>query len=97
MLVALGGELGAEGKYARLEAARLLAHIPDEPEAVAALHAQLLTDEDAGVAREALRAVVRHPRPDFLPLVLDLLKHPGFAQDAAEVSRGWRHRPQQRR
>jgi AAA family ATP:ADP antiporter len=85
MLVALGGEAGPEGRRARLEAARLLAHVPDPPDPVAALHAQLLTDEDAGVAREALRAVSRHPRPDFLPCLLELLKHPDLAQDAAEV------------
>ncbi len=47
MLVALGGEFGPDGRHARLEAARLLALIPDEPDAVAALHSQLLTDEDA--------------------------------------------------
>lgn len=85
MLVALGRETGTEGRRARLEAARLLAHLADLPPPVAALHAQLLADEDAGVAREALRAVARHPRPDFVPGLLDLLKHPDLAQDAAEV------------
>lgn len=85
MLVALGGETGPEGRRARLEAARLLAHVPDSPEPVAALHAQLLNDEDAGVAREAVRAVAHHPRPDFLPRLLDLLKHPELAEDAAAV------------
>ena len=85
MLVALGGEFGPDGRHARLEAARLLALIPDEPDAVAALHSQLFTDEDAEVAREALRAVARHPRPDFVPRLLDLLKHSDLGQDAAEV------------
>jgi AAA family ATP:ADP antiporter len=85
MLVALGGETGPEGTRARLEAARLLAHVPDQTDPVVALHAQLLTDEDAGVAREAVRAVARHPRPDFLPRLLDLLTHSELAQDAAEV------------
>lgn len=85
MLVALGGEAGTEGRRARLEAARLLAHIADPPDPVAALHAQLLADDDAGVAREALRAVSRHPHSDLLPCLLDLLKHPDLAQDAAEV------------
>ena len=28
---------------------------------------------------------LRHPRPDFVPRLLDLLKHPDLAQDAAEV------------
>lgn len=85
MLAALGGETGPEGRRARLEAARLLAHVPDQPDPVAALHAQLLSDEDASVAREAVRAVACHPRPDFLPRLLDLLKHPELAEDAAEV------------
>lgn len=85
MLLALGGEPGPEGRRARLEAARLLAHVPDQPDPVAALHAQLLCDEDAGVVREAVRAVARHPRPDFLPRLLDLLKHPELAEDAAAV------------
>jgi len=85
MLIALGRETGAEGRRARLEAARLLADLTAPPDAVATLHAQLLADEDAGVARAALRAAARHPRPEFLPCLLNLLKHPGLGQEAAEV------------
>ena len=85
MLAALGREAGPEGKGARLEAARLLAHLPDHSDQIEPLHAELLADADPDVAREAVRAILRHPKAQFLPRLLELMKHPELATDAAEV------------
>ena len=82
MLLQLGREAGADGKRARLEAARVLAHVPDQTEE---FHAELLADDDADVVREAARAVRKDTPPQVLGRLVDLLKRPDVAQDAAEV------------
>jgi AAA family ATP:ADP antiporter len=82
MLEAMVREAGPEGKRARLEAARLLAHLPDYFEQQ---HEQLLADEDPDVVLAALRAVAQHPKPRFVARLLEFVKHPDLAADAAEA------------
>jgi len=73
LLMGLVHETGPAGKHARLEAARLMSHLPDLFEAE---HARLLADEDPDVALEALVAIARNPRPRFEPYLLERLADP---------------------
>jgi len=82
MLVGLIQESGPDGQRARIEAARLLTHVPEEFEP---LHEQLLGDEDPDVAREAVRAMDGPIKPRFVPRLLQLLRNPALASDAAEA------------
>jgi len=79
LLRGLVNETGPAGKPARLEAARLMSHLPDHFEAE---HEQLLADEDPDVAMEALVAVARNPRPRFEPYLLERLADPHVPSEA---------------
>jgi AAA family ATP:ADP antiporter len=80
MLDAMVNEQGGEGQRTRLEAARLIAVLPDEFESQLK---HLLDDEDTEVTRHAIRAVgLLHKRR----LVLRLLDRLGDQQLAADVA-----------
>jgi ATP/ADP translocase/HEAT repeat protein len=66
-------ETGGEGARTRIEAARLLAWIPDAFEAQLRV---LLADADLEVARQAVVAVGALRKRSLLPQVLDLLRDP---------------------
>ena len=74
-------ESGAEGTRTRIEAARLLAWLPDafEPQLPA-----LLADENPDVARHAVIAVGTLRKRPLLPQVLELLRDPLVVPDAME-------------
>ena len=82
MLEAMVLERGPEGKRTRLEAARLLATLPDHFEHQ--FH-HLLSDEDPEIVLEAVRAVTLHPKRRFVPLLLERLKDPQFTNEAADA------------
>lgn len=82
MLVALVQETGPGGQRARIEAARLLTHVPEDFDP---LHEQLLADEDPDVAREAVRAMDGPTKLRFVPRLLQLLRNPALASDAADA------------
>ena len=75
------GEAGVEGARTRVEAARLLAWLPDafEPQL-----RELLADENPDVARQAVVAVGGLRKRSLLPQVLDLLRDPLVVPDAVE-------------
>ncbi|HEV8384024.1 MAG TPA: Npt1/Npt2 family nucleotide transporter, partial [Candidatus Acidoferrales bacterium] len=82
MFDAMVHEKGAEGKRTRLEAARLLAGLPDEFEPQ--LRA-LLADEDLEVARHAIRAVGSLNKRRLVMKLIDRLGHPDLSADIAET------------
>lgn len=82
MLVSMCAEAGPGGKLVRLEAARLLAYVPSNTDD---LHGQLLGDEDAEVAREAIRTLADGRQTRMFHRLVQLLQHPELAPDAAEV------------
>lgn len=82
MLEAMAQEEGPEGKRTRLEAARLLATLPDHFEQPLQ---HLLSDEDPEIALEAIRAAAKHPKRRFVPLLLERLKDPQFAGEVADA------------
>jgi AAA family ATP:ADP antiporter len=69
-----------EGRPVRLEAARLAAVLP---QGFGRAIGRLLRDPDVEVARQAMRAVGRKQRPEFVPELLAGLAHPELADDAA--------------
>jgi AAA family ATP:ADP antiporter len=82
LLDAMAQESGPEGKPARLEAARLIAGLPEE------FNAQLLwliADEDPEVAREAVRAVGAIRATWLLPAVLERMGNTELAHAGAEA------------
>jgi ATP:ADP antiporter, AAA family len=82
ILDAMAQESGPEGKPARLEAARLIAGLPEE------FNAQLLwliSDEDPEVAREAFRAVGAIRATWLLPAVLERMGNTELAHAGAEA------------
>ena len=82
MLVSMCAEAGSEGKPARLEAARLLLHIPGD---IDELHGQLLGDDDVEVAREAMQALENGSQTRHFDRLVMLLRHPDLAPEAAEI------------
>ena len=82
MLASMAEEPGPEGQRTRLEAARLLVHLPDS---FARVHDALLADDDPEVARAAVRAVARHPSLRFVPALIARLQHPAITADAADA------------
>ncbi len=82
ILEAMARESGPEGKSARLEAARLLAGLPDEFDAQLRL---LIADEDHDVAREAIRAVGAIRATRLLPAVLERMGDAEIARAGAET------------
>jgi AAA family ATP:ADP antiporter len=80
ILETMVGEHGAEGQRARLEAARLLAALPDvfDP-----LLSMLLTDCDIEVVREAVRSTGRLRKRRLVPELLDRLADERVASEAA--------------
>ncbi len=82
LLDAMVQESGPKGKPARLEAARLIAGLPEE------FNAQLIWligDEDPEVAREAMRAVGAIRATWLLPAVLERMGNPELAHAGAEA------------
>jgi AAA family ATP:ADP antiporter len=73
---------GAEGKPARLEAARLLGELPDQFDTQFRL---LLADADAEVARHAIRAVGNLRARRFVPRVIERLGDAELAPAAVEA------------
>lgn len=82
MLEAMVLERGPEGKRTRLEAARLLATLPDHFDHQLQ---HLVSDEDPEIVLEAIRAVALHPKRRFVPLLLERLKDPQFAVEATDA------------
>ena len=82
MFAAMVAEAGEAGRKTRLEAARLAERMPLPFEESLRL---LLKDEDAEVARTAIRAVARYdPRP-FASLLVARLGEPAHATDARDA------------
>lgn len=75
-------EPGAEGQRTRLEAARLLSALPDKFDNELR---HLLMDEDAEVARAAIRAVGKLNKRIFVIRALDRLGEPALAPDIIEA------------
>jgi ATP:ADP antiporter, AAA family len=75
-------EVGDDGRRTRLEAARLLAWLPDEFEP---LLRKLLRDEDPEVARYAVIAVGALRKRALVPDVLERLGHPLVVPDAVDA------------
>jgi AAA family ATP:ADP antiporter len=75
-------DTGSEGQRTRIEAARLLAWLPDEFEPELRM---LLRDEDADVARHAAIAVGVLQKRTLLLEVLDRLREPLVVPDAIEA------------
>ena len=73
---------GEAGRAARLEAAELIALLPDR---FGGPLAQLLADDDPEVARAAARAAGRHRNPERVPGLVALLASPAARAEAAEA------------
>jgi HEAT repeat protein len=73
-------EGGSEGRRTRVEAARLLASLPNVFKGQLAL---LLADEDTDVVRHAIRAAGRLHSSRFVPPLIEALAVPAVAADAA--------------
>jgi AAA family ATP:ADP antiporter len=82
ILDGMAGESGIEGARTRVEAARLLAWLPDEFEPQLR---RLLDDENPDVARQAVVAVGALRKRALVPEVLDLLRDPPVVPDAIEA------------
>ena len=82
ILVAMVAESGAAGRRTRLEAAQLLASVPDAFDPELKL---LLQDPDAEVAAAAIRAVGRLRKRTLVPRVLERLAQPGLTDVAIAV------------
>ncbi|MGQ0734923.1 MAG: Npt1/Npt2 family nucleotide transporter [Acidobacteriota bacterium] len=79
---AMVAERGAEGRRTRLEAAQLLASVPDlfDEELTT-----LLDDPDTEVVAAALRAVGRLRKRSLIPPALKRLPHPALTQTVVEI------------
>ena len=82
LLASMVGESEPEGNRTRLEAARLLATLPDKFDP---LLAQLLADPDVEVVRQAMLSVWKLEKRRLVPELLDRLADPQLRADAAEV------------
>jgi ATP:ADP antiporter, AAA family len=79
LLDSMVGEAGPEGRRARVEAARLVASLPN---AFKEQLAALLADEDPDVVRHAIRAVGRLHASRFVDNLIAALAVPALAADA---------------
>jgi AAA family ATP:ADP antiporter len=79
LLDAMVREAGTTGRPARIEAARLLAHLPKRYSVQLAL---LLNDEDQDVVRHAIRTVGRTHTSRFVPRLIDAAANAALADDA---------------
>lgn len=79
LLDAMVNECGPPGQRARLEAARLIAILPDVFDRELRT---LLLDSDPEVAAAAMRAVARLRKRSFVPRLIDRLDDPGLTDDA---------------
>lgn len=82
LLDAMLAEQGPDGGRVRLEAARLLEHLPNEFDSYVKV---LLNDGDPEVVRHALRAVARHGMHELAPEVLQLEESVGLAAEATRT------------
>lgn len=82
MLAAMAGEPGAAGRRTRLEAARLLAFLPDLFDEELDL---LLRDEDAEVARAAIVAAGRLGKRACAPRIIERMLDPALVPAAEEA------------
>jgi AAA family ATP:ADP antiporter len=82
MLDAMVNEKGVEGQRTRLEAARLIAVLPDEFESQLK---RLLDDEDTEVIRQAIRAVGQLNKRRLVLRLLDRLGDQQLTADVAET------------
>ncbi len=82
MLDAMADEPGEEGQRTRLEAARLLAGLPDEFDSQLR---RLLADENPEVARQAIRAVGLLDKRRLVLKLLDRLGDPRLTADVSET------------
>ncbi len=82
MLAGMVSEAGEEGQRTRMEAARLIGILPDQFEAQ--LHI-LLSDKDAEVVRQAIRAVGNLRKVRFAVRVVDRLPDPHLGPEAVEA------------
>lgn len=78
-------EPGEEGQRTRLEAARLLANLPDEFDEELRI---VLMDHDTSVAREAIHCVGKLNKRRFLSRTLEYLANPELAPDVVEAIGG---------
>lgn len=85
LFAAMVAEAGEGGRRTRLEAARLAERMPLPFEESLRL---LVQDEDAEVARTAIRAVGRTDARGFLDLLIARLGDPALAEDAREALLG---------
>lgn len=81
ILDAMAQERGENGAKMRLEAARLIASLPDYFETQLAV---LIRDSDPEVARQAIRAAGSLRKRRFVPAMIERLADPALAADAAE-------------
>ncbi|MCL4523613.1 MAG: hypothetical protein M1453_12580 [Acidobacteria bacterium] len=82
MFEAMVDEPGVEGQRTRLEAARLIAGLPDEFDPQLR---RLLADGDPEVARQAIRAVGRLDKRRLVLKLLDRLGNPLLSADVADT------------
>lgn len=82
LIAGVVGERGAEGRSARLEAARLLRVVPPE---LGDLIDPLLDDEDTEVAREAIRTAGQLKRCEAAERLIPRLADPDLAAEASEA------------
>jgi AAA family ATP:ADP antiporter len=85
MLQQMASEQGQEGRQVRLEAARLLAMLPDEFDTILR---GLLEDEDAEVVQAAMHAVTQLGREDLADEILARIGDPQLATDATTALAG---------
>ena len=86
LLATMVAESGPKGAQTRAEAARLLGILPDE---FGPLLAQLLTDSDLDVMREAIRSVGKLRKRRLVPNLLDSLADYRLARDVSEALAGF--------
>jgi AAA family ATP:ADP antiporter len=82
IIVAMVAEEGAEGRRTRLEAAQLLAVVPDQFERELKV---LLQDPDPEVAAATMRAVGRLRKRNLVPRIIERLAEPGITDVAIEM------------
>ncbi len=82
ILERMANETGPDGKRDRIEAANLLARLPDQ---FTAQHRTLLADPDLEVAAAAIRAVGKLRKRSFVFLLLDRISEPELTATVAEA------------
>ena len=83
ILEGMATSAGAEGQRDRTEAARLIGTIGD-PNLIDLLH-PLITDEDADVARQAVRSAHRIAREELVPTLIMALGRQDITDDVADA------------